>query len=143
MKRRGRCILYRNFLFKPCLSSHTGGPKGYTEYQFSVNVPPLDGNCTISSSNGIAVKTYFTVTCPGWVDPDLPLSYTFSYKRGSHKSQEELLYVGTKISTPPFTLPVGLASKNFSFEITVHINDVYGSYAEVGLKVRVRFLIVK
>lgn len=84
------------------------------------------------------METLFTIECPGWYDPDLPLSYKFSYIIRADTTQENLIYIGSEMSPEPFNLPVGPKENNYTFNLTATISDAFGSYAEVDFKVRVR-----
>lgn len=59
-----------------------GGESGYINETIRVNEPPMAGNCTCHPKTGEGYKTDFQVTCIGWVDPDTPLRYGFSYSYG-------------------------------------------------------------
>ena len=41
-------------------------PAGTAAYQFEMNAPPQNGNCTVSPESGEALVTRFNVTCTGW-----------------------------------------------------------------------------
>ena len=47
-------------------ASPEDGPAGTAAYQFEMNAPPQNGNCTVSPESGKALVTTFTVTCTGW-----------------------------------------------------------------------------
>ena len=36
----------------------------------TINKLPQNGLCLVSPLNGMALETYFTVTCLNWTDPD-------------------------------------------------------------------------
>jgi hypothetical protein len=39
-----------------------------------MNQLPSGGSCSIDLTNGIALSTYFSITCSNWVDPDGTIS---------------------------------------------------------------------
>ena len=47
-------------------ASPDDGPAGNAAYQFEMNVPPQNGECTVSPKSGEALVTKFAVTCTGW-----------------------------------------------------------------------------
>ena len=42
------------------------GPSGIAAYQFKINAPPSDGVCTVTPTNGEALKTKFGFICTNW-----------------------------------------------------------------------------
>eukprot|EP00741_Cyanophora_paradoxa_P011504 tig00020557_g11114.t1 len=58
-----------------CSVEVTGLGSGYAELQFALNAPPTGGTCEVSPANGTALETEFTVSCRGWADAELPLTY--------------------------------------------------------------------
>lgn len=55
------------------------GESGYINETIRVNEPPVAGNCSCHPKTGEGYRTDFQVTCIGWVDPDTPLRFLFSY----------------------------------------------------------------
>src|ERR1041385_22566 len=47
---------------------------------FVVDNPPSGGTFSATPDSGLALTTSFTLKCSGWTDPDLPLTYRFSYR---------------------------------------------------------------
>lgn len=47
-------------------ASPKDGPAGNAAYQFEMNAPPQNGDCTVSPEIGEALVTRFAVTCTGW-----------------------------------------------------------------------------
>ena len=58
-----------------------GGAKGKSTYVVVVNKPPANGKCSVSHEEGEPLKTLFTITCKDFKDPEVPLMYTFFYKK--------------------------------------------------------------
>ena len=53
-----------------------------SEISFKTNSAPFlidydTGGCSVTPEEGHAVTTQFAVSCQGWYDDDLPLSYQF------------------------------------------------------------------
>ena len=42
------------------------GPSGSAAYQFRMNAPPTPGDCTVTPTNGKALKTEFEFKCTNW-----------------------------------------------------------------------------
>ena len=42
------------------------GPSGIAAYHFRINPPPSDGDCTVTPTNGEALKTEFRFICTNW-----------------------------------------------------------------------------
>lgn len=54
-----------------------------SEMTFKTNSAPnltdFDLGCKVTPEEGYAVTTEFTISCQGWYDEDLPLSYLYRY----------------------------------------------------------------
>lgn len=46
--------------------SQAVGPSGTAAYQFRMNAPPSPGDCTVTPTNGEALKTKFLFRCTDW-----------------------------------------------------------------------------
>ncbi|OQR89025.1 transmembrane protein, partial [Thraustotheca clavata] len=55
----------------------SNGYSGYGTVTIAVNAPPTPGSISIAPTQGTAITDLFTITCAGWTDENLPLSYTF------------------------------------------------------------------
>lgn len=120
-----------------------GGMPGYLNQTIKVNEPPVPGNCTCSPTIGEGYKTDFQVTCSGWVDPDKPLSYSFSYGDG-----DDATPVLTSKENPSssrnfkiYNLPEeGISS--MQIKITVSVEDSLGLRSKVVVYVEARVIIM-
>ena len=85
------------------------------------------------------MDTEFRVSCSGWTDHDLPLSYKFAYKT-SEEDFEQLIYFGSKSETPPVKLPLGKPHLNHSVTVIVDAADSFLAPFVTVLNVTVRCL---
>ena len=90
---------------------------------------------------GYALETDFRVSCSGWNDRDMPLSYKFAYKT-SETDFESLIYFGSKSETPPIKLPLGKPSLNYSIMVIIDTADSFLAANISVLNVTVSFLSV-
>lgn len=108
----------------------TEGFEGRSEYHFITNVPPRNGNCTVSPTEGKVLETYFNIKCPGWHDEDGVFIYKVLHG-------ENLIQHGQEATLVPSLLPQGLAQNNYTYNLTVQIFDKYNSFSEETLSVTV------
>ena len=52
-----------------------GFPGGYVIEEIIINIGPASGWCSVPQQEGYALETPFHVSCEGWTDPDVPLTY--------------------------------------------------------------------
>ena len=64
-------IVSERFYRLKVLVSQDDGPDGNAAYQFRVNAPPSPGNCTVTPTNGQALKTAFAFSCIDWQVRDI------------------------------------------------------------------------
>lgn len=108
----------------------TEGLEGRSEHHFVTNIPPRNGNCTVSPTEGKVLETHFNIKCPGWHDEDGVFSYKVLHG-------ENLLQHGQDVTLSPSLLPQGPAENNYTYNLTVEIFDKYNSYSEEKLLVTV------
>lgn len=113
------------------------GVKGKTENVFLTNEVPKGGACFGSPLRGDALVTKFHIWCEGWKDPDMPLSYEYSYRNDEGKLV--LFYYGPHNSTLS-ELPLGNPARNYTLEINMKVLDFFKGVAHysVFLQVRIR-----
>jgi hypothetical protein len=51
-------------------ATNSYGVTGTSGLVFQINNPPSGGSCVVDLNNGIALNTFFTVTCSNWIDSD-------------------------------------------------------------------------
>lgn len=108
----------------------TEGLEGRSEHHFTTNIPPRNGNCNVSPTEGKVLETHFRIECPGWHDEDGPLIY--KVLRG-----EKLLQHGQDPKLSPSLLPLGPHQNSYTYNLTVKIFDKYNSFSEGTLLVTV------
>ena len=68
----------------------TDGTTEESEIYFRTNSAPYpihdDSGCKVNPKKGHAVTTEFFISCDGWYDDDLPLSYEFRYVESAYNS---------------------------------------------------------
>lgn len=110
---------------------------GMSAYEFSAALPPSGGTCTIEPASGIALTTYFNLSCSNWTNYSIPLSYQFRYRL--HNGLTSVVYHGLNNSVVS-QLPSGDMSHNFTLNFTVTVTDSNGaSTTYVDLSVQVGF----
>ncbi|KAI8499581.1 hypothetical protein Bbelb_226320, partial [Branchiostoma belcheri] len=91
--------------------------RGFAEYSFETNEPPIVGICTVTPSVGTAMVTAFSITCNGFRDQDTPLTYSYLYSTGGERlaalstaagEMFSLLYSGT-FNSQVVAVPEGIA----------------------------------
>ena len=104
------------------------------QFTFRTNSVPYGGSCSVSPVNGTAIDTEFNITCNGWQDDDLPLTYEFRYHTNTG------MVVITKGSEANVTtrLPVGDPLKDFVITIETQIIDHLGASEMYLMAVYVR-----
>lgn len=105
-----------------------------TRYRFDTNAPPSGGRCEVDKNEGEAWLTYFTFTCSGWKDQNLPLSYKFRY---STSDGIKMLFFSGKSPSVRAKLPVGNKKDDYRLNIQIHVSDSIGSEAIVKMSVKV------
>ncbi|KAJ7353947.1 hypothetical protein OS493_031088 [Desmophyllum pertusum] len=109
---------------------------GMSAFEFSAALPPSGGTCTIEPASGIALTTYFNLSCSNWTNYSIPLSYQFRYRL--HNGLTSVVYHGLNNSVVS-QLPSGDMSHNFTLNFTVTVTDSNGaSTTYVDLSVQVR-----
>ncbi|RMX60858.1 hypothetical protein pdam_00003501 [Pocillopora damicornis] len=108
------------------------------EMVFITDTPPHhpDGElgCQTYPRVGIVLKTDFNITCSGWQDEDLPLTYQLSFQ-----SIEGIVIIARRnISNFTTKLPQGNQTENFEVKLEVQIFDSFGDAATVELTVQVK-----
>ncbi|TRZ16750.1 hypothetical protein HGM15179_010345 [Zosterops borbonicus] len=121
------------------------GRSTYFRTAFSVNTPPRGGTCNISPRYGVAFLTKFVVSCRGFSDSDLPLTYkvivpteTTTVSSVVENTFGTILYLGSQPTTPLSFLPVGERSRKYGLTLYVQVHDSLEAFTQVNLRVRVR-----
>lgn len=89
--------------------------------------------CSISPSSGIGVSTIFNITCKGWYDEDLPLTYQFVY----HEVFGTVIFHYGHERSKSTTLPPGKEENDFDLQLEASVIDCFGSETKLILIVKV------
>lgn len=126
---------------------NTDGIAGISAYDFLTSLPPVGGTCNIEPSSGIALRTYFTLSCSEWTSFNTPLSYQFQVQL--YNGPTSLVYHGFNTSVESL-LPSADLSQNFTLKLNVIVSDSHGATAtyanlsaQVGLNQRLNSMIFK
>jgi len=95
----------------------------------------LAGNCTITPEVGTVIADTFMMSCSGWQDQHLPLTYEFYLKQDGVKAplcNSFQLYCNEP-------LPMGDAANNFVLEIFVSISDRHGGKSITSMNATVSY----
>ena len=70
-----------SLIFIVYLATRTNNQAGYFSRRFRIMTSgsPQAGTCTVTPATGSAYSTRFSVTCTGFVDDDMPISYRVFY----------------------------------------------------------------
>ena len=115
------------------------GQQGMSAHDISAASRPTNGTCSITPSNGISLKTNFTLSCSDWESHSNQLSYRFQYQlqNGLHG----LLYDGSNSSVSSW-LPSGNLSWNYTVKVNVTVTNKNGVSATTDqLRVRVQYIV--
>ncbi|XP_066275447.1 polycystin-1-like protein 2 [Branchiostoma lanceolatum] len=120
--------------------------EGFAEHTFQPNEPPTVGSCSVSPENGTAMVTEFTISCSGFSDLDLPLTYTFLYSTGAERLASvstvtgdvfSILHTGRDSILSGLLLPIGLESRDYNVTIRADVSDGLGATSSVETVVKV------
>lgn len=109
--------------------------------EFHMNSPPIQlenakSGCFVEPEEGFAVETTFNITCLGWQDEDIPLTYEFVYNT-SVGAVINAPITGIGVNRLSTTLPVGDRLQDFEFPVDVHVKDSYGDFTVKRVTVKV------
>ncbi|XP_078610817.1 polycystin-1-like [Branchiostoma floridae x Branchiostoma japonicum] len=126
-----------------------GYEAGFTEYEFSTNLPPYGGTCDVTPKTGYALATPFQIECKNWRDESDRLSRDATKDHGKglfyeFKSRHfgaiefALIHYGLQQSFTPLTpFELGPKKDNYTYNIVVTITDVTGESTDVIIPVKV------
>ena len=125
--------------YKVTVKMHiTGGTLIEEELLFITDKPPNttnDKGCAVNPSVGYTLETVFEMSCSGWQDEDLPLTYEFRYR----STKSVVVIQSGPQSRAEAKLPPGNPHKGYNFTLEILVKDSLGSFAmqEITLKVAV------
>ena len=119
------------------------GAEGKSTYDVVVNKPPANGECSVShkEEEPVPLETLFTITCKDFKDSEVPLTYTFFYKKA----------VGGPLSTldhslspvvKDFRLSSGLEANDYKYHFVVKVTDKLGASVDYEIPKTVKVGIV-
>ncbi|XP_035695689.1 uncharacterized protein LOC118429314 [Branchiostoma floridae] len=126
-----------------------GYEAGFTEYEFSTNLPPYGGSCDVTPKTGYALATPFQIECKNWRDESDRLSRDAAKDHGKglfyeFKSRHfgaiefALIHYGLQQSFTPLTpFELGPKKDNYTYNVVVTITDVTGESTDVIIPVKV------
>ena len=105
-----------------------GGAKGKSSYDVVVNKPPEKGECRVSHKEGEPqpLKTLFTITCKDFKDSEVPLTYTFFYKKAVGGPLSTLDHSFSPV-VKDFRLSSGLEANDYKYHFVVKVTDKLGA----------------
>ena len=127
---RGLLVWLTGNTLKTRVEVHYGNSSVFAKEKiFTVNTPPQPkekdkavNGCTISPTEGRALIDDFFLSCEGWIDDDVPLTYEFRYK-----------FIGSSVvissgpdSSARAVLPLGDSANDFLLKFEVEIRDAFG-----------------
>ncbi|XP_061171979.1 uncharacterized protein LOC133181505 [Saccostrea echinata] len=115
--------------------TYMSGRNVSAQYNLTVNLPPIPGNCTITPQSGYSLVTAFSVSCRGFTDPDLPLSYVI-YQRRPSGMETELMKSDEALISPLY-LSEGPKENNYTQRLTVKCMDSRGLMSATPITVQV------
>ncbi|XP_078692132.1 polycystin family receptor for egg jelly-like [Branchiostoma floridae x Branchiostoma belcheri] len=125
-----------------------GYEAGFTEYEFSANLPPYGGSCDVTPKTGYALATPFQIKCKNWRDESDRLSRDpakdhgkglfYEFKSRHFGAREfALIYYGLQSFIPPTPFELGPKSDNYTYNVVVTITDATGESTDVMIPVKV------
>ncbi|XP_038048999.1 polycystin-1-like [Patiria miniata] len=125
---------------------------GFIQHSFLTNLPPYNGSCQITPSEGYAVTTEFSVNCTGWLEEgyavdrasisqDLAATQVLQYHVLSRPMGQTSFSLKTSTTDSSISgILFGVGTEEFSFQnvVRVEVVDVYGAAAYVEMTITVR-----
>ena len=119
------------------------GAEGKSTYDVVVNKPPANGECSVShkEEEPVPLETLFTITCKDFKDSEVPLTYTFFYKKavgGPLSTLDQSLSPVVK----DFRLSSGLEANGYKYHFVVKVTDKLGASVDYEIPKTVKVGIV-
>ena len=119
------------------------GAEGKSTYDVVVNKPPANGECSVShkEEEPVPLETLFTITCKDFKDSEVPLTYTFFYKKavgGPLSTLDQSLSPVVK----DFRLSSGLEANDYKYHFVVKVTDKLGASVDYEIPKTVKVGIV-
>lgn len=120
------------YLFR-LYSWRLGGKRGKVEFFADTNANPTNGTCVVEPLIGKAMSTLFKISCDGWNDTDLPLTYRFVYQIDENTN---IIYSGSQSQTSR-QLPMGSTYANYTLKVIAEVMDSLGAVTRNTMSVKV------
>jgi hypothetical protein len=111
------------------------GKRAVASVTVTINAPPTSGSFYVDPSEGRELQQSFQFVALQWVDPDLPLTYQFSYVSSS--GVDVVLRSRLELSYGSSLLPAGPAAGNYSVASAVQVYDALSANASATFSVAV------
>ncbi|RLN26229.1 hypothetical protein BBJ28_00019123 [Nothophytophthora sp. Chile5] len=124
-------------------ATDSSGQSGSASILVTVNSPPSSGSLSVTPLLGYALEDQFTVLPSGWVDEDLPLTYTFKYIKGAANSGGDEVALGSATPDPLLVSKLGVGGgSNNTVTLVVYVQDALGAQTRVAQEVQVQQVVV-
>ncbi|EDV28218.1 uncharacterized protein TRIADDRAFT_53596 [Trichoplax adhaerens] len=117
--------------------SRLNGSVSYSYYNISINPPPKPGTCHVEPSDGITLKTMYSIRCYDFSDDDQPLSYQFRIPSASTVNNEMEVYY-SPVPKVSLILPAGQESNGYKLPMEVIATDGLGASVKIPILITVR-----
>lgn len=107
-----------------------------------INGPPVTGVFSITPGTGEELKTKFTLSASRFLDPDLPLTYTFGFYPSSNSTSFNALVGLSEISYVETNLPAGQIADNYTIPCAITCYDYFLAGSSLKKDVRVTKLVL-
>jgi len=97
------------------------GRRSSASVTITINSPPTQGSFYVAPASGVELVESFTFVALQWVDPDLPISYQFSYT--SSRGLDVILRSRLELSFGSSLLPAGYEDAGFVVRCSVQVFD--------------------
>ncbi|KAL3876145.1 hypothetical protein ACJMK2_034017, partial [Sinanodonta woodiana] len=123
-----------------------GNRRGSFVRQWTSNLPPYNGTCTIEKYNVFATIDLLPFSCIGWLDdgdneersPLADVNPKLTYQVIQTVDGVEKLLLNTLNSMGRMILSLGDSGRNYTTKVTIRVVDITGDYAEQQFEVQSR-----
>ena len=131
----GRHVLQEDvfYVFTLMVNTATTG-KAISEYTIQTNSGPRPGTYIVSPLSGTELRTNFKFYSSNWDDPDIPITYEFSYFVGGTKM---IFQSRSEINVRETTMPAGRNTLDYRFTTAVEVFDILGAGTTLTEEIRV------
>lgn len=112
------------------VSANTTACSSYSETEFTVNGPPIEGNLVVTPVSGTVLDTEFTFRADQFNDDpeDYPLKYQFGYyELIDGEETASIISLPNQRKSRKFSLPQGDENNNNTLRVFVRVFDKFGA----------------